>query len=269
MNGPYMPEQSIPPQLSREQEEELFQSLLRKLPAAQDRHHLEEATIAALQQLLHRPADREVLDTLRRRAAEITHSLPEHSAGEKAKADLAHAAWRCVELLQQARRPRPARDGGGPAQRGPGVERSQRTGHPHKFAKAPSHRARNWALGLGLLAILAGGGAWLHGAGGGAAQSPAQLAAQMEDAAAGNVVPVHAFGGPLRVEREGSAITVVAERVPPQACVSTGWSLIHKGVISVNGVTPQRVTAAKLSDLCHDLDEGATLAWQPKAAEQR
>ena len=41
------------------------------------------------------------------------------------------------------------------------------------------------------------------------------------------------------------------------------WELYRTGTISVNGVTPQRVSAAVLVDLCNQ-GETATIIWYPK-----
>ena len=56
---------------------------------------------------------------------------------------------------------------------------------------------------------------------------------------------------------------MTVEGVRPNECVSAGWDLVSKGVLTVNGVTPARVSAAKLNELCHNEDT-ATLAWVPK-----
>jgi hypothetical protein len=267
MNGPGKPSAAIPPP-AQDQEDALFQSLLRKLPASPDRAHLLEATQAGLRMLLHRPGDKDTLDAMCRRAESIVRTLPETPAGDKARADLMHGAWRCVELLQQARRPLK----GQPLSHTDPADDSQPAsgGRPRRAAKPKRRRTREWILAVGALGLASGIGVWaLRSGGGGEPQSAAQLARQMEEAAAGTPVAVHAFGGPLRVERDGGAIVVVAERVPSHACVSTGWTLIRKGVVSINGETPQRVSAAILSSLCRDSPEGATLSWQPRTAEQR
>jgi len=54
------------------------------------------------------------------------------------------------------------------------------------------------------------------------------------------------------------------DKVPPKVCVTASWELYRTGTISVNGVTPQRVSAAVLVDLCNQA-ETATILWYPKA----
>jgi hypothetical protein len=103
---------------------------------------------------------------------------------------------------------------------------------------------------------------------GGAAATPEAFAEQMEAAAraGGGTIP-HVFGGTIRTERNGSMLALVADNVPPSACVSVGWKLVRKGLLSINGTMPLRVSAAKLSDLCNQEDGGAVLTWIPKAVE--
>lgn len=69
----------------------------------------------------------------------------------------------------------------------------------------------------------------------------------------------HVYGGVLSVD-DG---TVTATDVPPQACVSAGARLVKKGIITVNGVTPVRVSSAILTELCYP-GEKATLRFMPR-----
>jgi hypothetical protein len=56
------------------------------------------------------------------------------------------------------------------------------------------------------------------------------------------------------------------DKISPKVCVLASWDLYRTGVISVNGVTPPRVSAAVLVDLCNK-GETATITWYPKNAE--
>ncbi|CUW39999.1 conserved protein of unknown function [Magnetospirillum sp. XM-1] len=125
--------------------------------------------------------------------------------------------------------------------------------------------------GIVVLAAALGAGALLlqpRLKGGGAAATPEAFAEQMEAAAraGGGTIP-HVFGGTIRTERNGSMLALVADNVPPSACVSVGWKLVRKGLLSINGTMPLRVSAAKLSDLCYQEEGGAVLTWIPKAVE--
>ncbi|MBI3444449.1 MAG: hypothetical protein HY055_03605 [Magnetospirillum sp.] len=100
-----------------------------------------------------------------------------------------------------------------------------------------------------------------------AGASPEVFAEQMERAAQTSGVVPHVFGGTITVERKGNQVTLTAEGVPPTACVSVGWKLVRKGLLTINGTTPLRVSAAKLSELCNQEDGPATLVWVPKPVE--
>ncbi|CAA7613839.1 hypothetical protein [Magnetospirillum sp. SS-4] len=100
-----------------------------------------------------------------------------------------------------------------------------------------------------------------------ASATPEAFVEQMERAAGGTAFDRTVYGGPMRVERKGNQIVITAIGVPPAVCVSVGWKLVRKGLLSINGVTPVRVSAAKLSELCNQDTESATLTWAPKEME--
>ena len=89
---------------------------------------------------------------------------------------------------------------------------------------------------------------------------------QIEGAIHGTAPAHHVFGGRLRVANFDHRDVVVAEEVPAKACVSGGWELVQRGSLSINGVTPQRVSAALLAEMC-STEGGATLIWSPKAGK--
>ncbi|MFD2233972.1 hypothetical protein [Phaeospirillum tilakii] len=132
-------------------------------------------------------------------------------------------------------------------------------------------RLKRYALAGGLAAtLLAAATVWLliradHGV------PSAAGAEQFLDhmvAAAGGVAPPPSPGGPVfHVERKSNGqIVVTAERVPPGPCVSAGWKLVRRGMLSINGITPTRVSAARLADLCNQSDS-ATVVWIPRPPE--
>jgi hypothetical protein len=142
---------------------------------------------------------------------------------------------------------------------------------PRKPSRHAGGRAKLLAL-TGIVAVIAALGAAAlmmrpHG-GGVPAATPEAFAEQMEAAAraGGGTVP-HVFGGTIRTERNGAVLALVADNVPPNVCVSVGWKLVRKGLLSINGTMPLRVSAAKLSDLCNQEDGPAVLTWIPKQAE--
>lgn len=136
--------------------------------------------------------------------------------------------------------------------------------HPHPHAAPPARRGgHGGAVTIAVIALMAAGaGLWWLLGGPPAVDPGAQLQAQMEAAAQGVVAPTHAFGGPLTVTQANGRTNVVAEGVPSRACVQVGWRLAKEGTIVVNGTLPQRLSAARLSDLCSG--DGATLLWIPE-----
>jgi hypothetical protein len=135
----------------------------------------------------------------------------------------------------------------------------------------PANGGKGKLLALGGIAVVIaalGAGAMMMRpsiTAGGGEPTPEAFAEQMEAAArAGGGTFPHVFGGTIRTERNGSMLALVADKIPPSACVSVGWKLVRKGLLSINGTMPLRVSAAKLSDLCYQEDGGAVLTWIPK-----
>lgn len=138
-------------------------------------------------------------------------------------------------------------------------------GGPHHPPPRPARKSGHAGLVATLLvgAALLAAGAWYVLPGNMAKPDPVdQLLDQMQAAAGGTVAPVHAFGGALTVARSNGRSNVTAEALPSKPCVQVGWRLSKEGTIIVNGVLPQRLSAAKLSELCSS-EGGATLTWVP------
>ena len=81
------------------------------------------------------------------------------------------------------------------------------------------------------------------------------------------------MGQPLRTDLpesypvvwgEGREMMVTMSGIPAKVCVLASWDLYRQGTITVNGITPQRVSAAKLVDLCNEKTP-ATIIWSPKS----
>lgn len=90
------------------------------------------------------------------------------------------------------------------------------------------------------------------------------LVDQMKAALAGRTISEPVFGAYPQVSGSGREVMVTMSRIPPKVCVLAAWDLYRLGTISINGVTPQRVSAAKLVDLCND-GETATIVWLPRS----
>jgi hypothetical protein len=91
----------------------------------------------------------------------------------------------------------------------------------------------------------------------------AALVEQMKAAVTGRALGDQLFGAYPAVSGSGRDLLVTMTRVPPKVCVLVSWDLYRFGAITVNGVTPQRVSAARLVDLCN-AEETAVLIWAPK-----
>ena len=93
---------------------------------------------------------------------------------------------------------------------------------------------------------------------------PSDLVQQFRDVAKGTAHARHVYGGPLALVQKGGKIAVMAARVPPSACVSAGWSLAREGILAVNDLTPPRISAGILAELCNRAGDLATMTWTPK-----
>jgi hypothetical protein len=142
------------------------------------------------------------------------------------------------------------------------IGRQATTQHPVRH-KSPARRSRKVLVAAiaGVLAMAAAVGWLILRGGSGPAVSPEALAEQMEAAARGGTSGLNLYGGALVVDH--SAGTVIVDGLPPSVCVSMGWKLVRKGLVSINGVMPVRVSAAKLSELCNVYDTAAVV-WTPR-----
>ncbi len=143
-------------------------------------------------------------------------------------------------------------------------------GGPPRHPSSPrGHAAKRRVPALPVLAgVAVAGAAAIWAMSGGGHHAPpdrqAQLLDQFRQAAAGTVASPHAYGGALTVVAANGQINVTAAGLPEAACVQAGWQLAREGTVIVNGVLPQRISAAKLAELCSLDPQGATLVWVPR-----
>lgn len=252
-----------PPSLSNltpQQEEALFQALLRQLPTVADKAHLIDGATMALRLVLRHSAERALLEQALAMIAAIAADIRVGTNPSVERAEIRRAAQRCVQVLQAAR-----------AGRLPRPQQQWATAEPTAAAPAPVRKKSRrclWCWGLGALAVVGGILAVLtHDRAPPPASQSLELARQMEDAAqAGSGLP-NPFGGTLVVDRVQGKLRVIAEGVPADACVTASWELARKGLVTINGKTPTRPSAVRLSAICRDTEaetEGATLEWLPK-----
>lgn len=144
-----------------------------------------------------------------------------------------------------------------------------RNGHHPHGVRHPKKR-HGYLLWLAALAALVMTGlvAWALAQGAAKDEAVVQLVDQMKLAADGKLGPTHhVLGGRLYAKRDGDQVTVVAGGLPQKDCVQAGWALVKRGMITINGVTPQRVSAAVLAELCAKREDDSKLEWTPKAAD--
>ena len=140
-------------------------------------------------------------------------------------------------------------------------------GHSPKHVAAKPDRggraAWRWAAIIAVtgIAVIAAIVAWPAGS----SAPGVDFMRQMDAAALGAPMVAGANYPQIQVERGDGGVTVVAVGVTPRDCVSAGWQMVRKGVLTINGTTPQRVSAAVLTELCYQTD-GATIRWAPRRA---
>jgi len=119
-----------------------------------------------------------------------------------------------------------------------------------------------WAVVLGLLSGL-GIALMLLSRGPDPRHEADAVVAQMKAALMGRPLGKALFDTYPVVSGAGRETMVTMSGIPPKVCVLASWDLYRLGTITVNGVTPQRVSAAKLVELCNDATP-ATIIWTPK-----
>ncbi|HXP97038.1 MAG TPA: hypothetical protein VN809_10030 [Telmatospirillum sp.] len=256
------------------QEDALFRALLYRVQTSSDKANLLERGDAALRLILNRDDDQRLREDLTAQINRLIVALPDDVSVGPGRMALGKAVEACLAILRTAEQRRviaiasPDIKPGTPVASAASYEqRAKYAGHRHHFPEEKPSPWRVPGLIAVLLLILAGGLAiGLHERGA-ADQQVRPLIAQMEAAARGNAPPTNIFGGALKVAVQGGRTVVTVEGVPAGECVSSGWDLVRKGLLTVNGVTPNRVSAAILNELCHT-EEKATLAWAPKPAAE-
>lgn len=151
------------------------------------------------------------------------------------------------------------------------AHRASAHGHPAHPHRPPARKKSHgkWIAAVVALLVAVCGGWWLSAGSGSDDLTPEErLVQQMRDAATGAAPPVHVFGGELKAVYGDRGMTVMVKGVPSKACVSAAWRLAREGVVSVNGTTPMRISAAILSELCAEEADGTTITWSPREDER-
>jgi hypothetical protein len=140
--------------------------------------------------------------------------------------------------------------------------------HPHAPAAPTKKPAQPEKKGHGLLYTLLtltviglGGVFWTMRAKGPAEPTPEALVTQMEDTALSAAPTKNIYGGMIFSDH-GNPPSVTVAGVPNKACVSAAWRLARTGLVTINGVMPERVSAAILAEICNQGDANA-ISWTP------
>lgn len=257
---------SVPIPASAEEQEALLQAIVKKIPSIDEPERLREATEAALALLLRRPTDRGLRADLTLRVAAIVEEIDKARPGTR-EAMIRAAARDCLGVLQSARERRLSRAAEA-AQAGPGGVRTSAAQRATTGRRARHRAQAGYAVAIaGGVTVMVGGLLWvmaLRPSPPPVMAEPARLVEQITAVAQGDVLATHVFGGALRRITRGDLPVVVAEAVPPRACAAAGWALVRKGLLTINGITPSRPSAARITDLCNHGDGDATLQWMPK-----
>jgi len=135
---------------------------------------------------------------------------------------------------------------------------------PHKRGFWAHLIAWTWEWAL-LLVILIGGASLVFGLPkmGAETSGGAELAKQIQGLVTGQPMAERTDGVVVRLFKGREQMSVIAQHVTPKLCVSAAWTLAKSGTVVINGVTPSRVSGARLAELCNEEDV-AEVIWSPK-----
>lgn len=226
-------------QLTPEEREAYLHEIVHKLASISDAHKLQELSLLAVAMLLRRAESADLKRQLGERIKRATAAA--HTP------DQVHAAARhCLEIIEEARTRR----------------------RPRQQPPAKKSSPKGWLAWGSLLVLLAAGGAVWWGI---STQEDvpdiadsALFVEQLVAAAKGEAPPTHMFGGTLEHSSMNGMAVIVAREVPPRVCAATGMRLVKLGLVSINGVTPSRVSSAIVTELCNKEPGNATIMWAPK-----
>ena len=251
-------------QLTPEEKEAFFQDIIRKLPAVRDPAKLEELSLLALAMMLRRASSKDLRDELSHQIKEIVASVtPGHSADATNDA-LRLAAKACIGVLRKAKERRQPREMP-PAP--PPVARLASHPHGHSEEAKPFGGKRVIPLAVGgavLLVVIGIALGWSNRSEDGYdPNETTKFVEQMISAAQGGAPTTNIFGGPLEVSSMNGIPVVTARGVPSRVCAASGMRLVKKGLLSVNGETPNRISSAIITELCNKVDGDSTIMWAP------
>jgi hypothetical protein len=140
---------------------------------------------------------------------------------------------------------------------------------PVKKPKKPGKKYMVWAGTFTIAASLIFGVYKLLDTSGEEQLPVKQFVEQMANAAAGNDVEQHIYGGIIKTGKSGGRVYVSANKIPSAACASAAWVLVNRGTAIINQVTPSHVTPSVLKKLCTMKGRFAVIYWYPRKVPEK
>lgn len=250
--------------LSPEEAEAYFQDIIRKLPSVSEPAKLEELSLLALAMMLRRSSSKELRDELSHQIREIVASVTPGHSPDATRNAMRFAVRGCIKVLRVAKERRQPRDTHlDPQLRSVGVAEHGRHAPSGSAGKVTGNPIIVGAIAVTVLMVLVGAYlGWSRKPDGGYDQNETTMfVEQITRAAQGDPPVTHMFGGPLEVSAMNGVPVVTARGVPRRICAASGMRLVRKGLLSVNGETPTRISSAIITELCNKGDGDATIRW--------
>jgi hypothetical protein len=251
--------------LSPEETDAVFQEIIRKLPSVSAPAKLEELSLLALAMMLRRTSSKDLRDELSHQIREIVSSVTPGHSPDAMRSAMRFAARGCIKVLQVAKERRQPRDTHlDTEKRLARVAGDHGIQTPHGMAgKFTDKPIVVGAIAVATLIILVGsylGWSSMTDTGYDPNETT-KFVEQIIQAAHGEAPATHMFGGPLEVSAMNGVPVVTARGVPSRICAASGMRLVKKGLLSINGDTPTRISSAIITELCNKDEGDATIMW--------
>ena len=271
--------------LTHEEQDALVDVIIHKIPTIKEAERLKLLVQQALDLLLRNPEDQGLRDALRQCARDIFVGLEFVPPSEARKARVRRTARDCVEVLRAAQEHRLPRDielhrddqgKDAPDSSANDNHHPAAAVHGPKSHPVAAHHHNNMVLLVVFLVVLlmgSLGGALIwqnfHADRGSIFTEAKSFTEQVMAVAAGGDDVKSSFGGTIKRRVVDGHISVIASQVPQRVCAASGWELVHKGTLTIDGVTPRRVSSAILTELCYNGGETVTLNWESRDLKVR
>lgn len=231
--------------------------LIAVITQARSTDALRECVIVIIKKLFTRKSDPPEVE---RFIAELTQLIPEGMGDEK----LALVSEAVSGILRQIKEDRKTK-----AAEFEQHKKHSTDGEKRDLAKKRRSRGILFAAGMGFVGVAASA-LILYGFFTDRTPPPPNqeqrnvLVEQMKQAALGDAVKQHVFGGVLNTGTIAGSKAVVAKDIPIADCASAAWVFVNRGTIVINGILPKRISPRILLELCSAAPGLATLVWFPK-----